>query len=266
MTRNAPALFVHGGPGMCSIAERERYGDTLPVHWWDQPRAVAQQANPFAALVDATEAELRRLARQHACKLRVLAHSFGSHVALRLAARAPELIDELVLLAPVHDIGAAFVRLSGRLLTANPSNEPLRQAADDFERERTFERFGQLAGQVSAFPNFMDLYWSANADARRRWYAGLLADRPLIDVNAFAAILQSYWEAEPPRDRQAGGVPTRIVFGDADPLVDVEEERRAWSSLLNVTGSVALRSGHFVHLEHEPAVWWPRGWPLGEGA
>lgn len=260
MTSDAPALFLHGGPGLSAIAERERYGHALPVHWWDQPRSVALDENPFDALVNAAERELWRLSAQHRAPVKLLAHSFGAHVAVRLAARARERIDALLLLAPVHDVGDAFIRLGTRLSKANPASQSLARALDEFRSARSFEQFTKLAGEMTTFANFIDLYWSPKAEERRRWYVDLLVRRPLFDAHAFDAILRSFWHAPPPRDAIAPDLPVRIVFANADPLVDVEAERRTWSSLLHHADSVVLDGGHFIHLEHEPAGWWPRAW------
>ena len=43
-------LFLHGGPGLHCAMEREWFGDSLPVSWWDQP-AVAGNPAPFHALL-----------------------------------------------------------------------------------------------------------------------------------------------------------------------------------------------------------------------
>jgi hypothetical protein len=32
-TPGMPNVFLHGGPGLCCLAEREHYGTTLPIHW-----------------------------------------------------------------------------------------------------------------------------------------------------------------------------------------------------------------------------------------
>lgn len=175
MAPSISTLFLHGGPGLSSIAERELYGRTLPIHWWDQPRSVVLFSHPFAALVDAAVDEVRTLAELQGQPVDVIAHSFGAHLALHLVTRTPRYVRKLWLIAPVYDLGDAFVRLGTRLLEIAPTSAPLLAALEEFKASSDHLRFARLASQVTSFANFFDLYWSPTADARRRWYRKRLA-------------------------------------------------------------------------------------------
>ena len=37
VSRTLTVLFLHGGPGLTCQMERDQYGDSFPVHWWEQP-------------------------------------------------------------------------------------------------------------------------------------------------------------------------------------------------------------------------------------
>lgn len=250
-----PTLFLHGGPGLSAIAERDLYAQTLPIHWWDQPRSAVLFARPFGALVDAAEEEARQLAEVSDQPVDLVAHSFGAHLALRLVQRMPERIGRVWLLAPVHDMGNAFVRLATCLLTRSPSSHPLLAALEEFKADSDYARFARLASQVTSFANFFDLYWSAGAQARRLWYLDLLARHNVIDANAFEVIVRDFW-AEPPSPAPTCAAPVSIVFGREDPLIDLDAERRTWAALFPQAQFSELDTGHFVHLEAPPADWW----------
>lgn len=250
-------LFLHGGPGLSSIAERDLYGHTLPIHWWDQPRSVVLFARPFDALVEAAEDEIRMLADTTGRPVDLLAHSFGAHLALRLIARVPAHVGKLWLLAPVYDIGDAFVRLATRLLTRSPSSEPLLAALEEFKATGDYARFARLAAQVTSFANLFELYWSAGTNARSRWYLDLLARQNIVDPNAFEVIVRDFWaDPLPPLAPVPSVQKVQLVFGREDPLIDLNAERRIWTQLFPPAQCIELDTGHFVHLEAPASRWW----------
>ncbi|RAR59203.1 pimeloyl-ACP methyl ester carboxylesterase [Paraburkholderia unamae] len=256
----APTLFLHGGPGLSSFAERELYGRTLAIHWWDQPRSVVMFTHPFGALVEAAEDEVKTLVRATGAPVDLVAHSFGAHIVLRLISRMPDEIGNVWLIAPIHDIGAAFVRLATRLLQHSPSLEQLLAALLDFKAQRDHARFARLSAQVMSFANFFDLYWSARADARRVWYLDLIARHSVVDANAFEVILRDFW-AEAPVSlplpaTSAGPKAVQVVFGRDDPSIELEAERAAWLRLFPLATCTEISAGHFVHLETPASLWW----------
>ncbi|MFM0598418.1 alpha/beta fold hydrolase [Paraburkholderia dilworthii] len=255
-TKDVPTLFLHGGPGLSAIAERELYGRGLPIHWWDQPRSVALFSSPFAALIDSAQEEIERLAHGNARPVNLIAHSFGAHLALRLAMRVPERLGRILLLAPVYDMGDAFVRLANRLLVANESSQPLLAALQEFKAASDYTRFAKLAAQITSIANFIDLYWSPRADERRRWYVDLLTHQPVIDLNAFEVLAKDFWLEPPMSVRAIVPESVHLVLGRADPLMDVDAERRIWTALFPGAVSHEVNSGHFVHLETPPETWW----------
>ncbi|MGF6289657.1 alpha/beta fold hydrolase [Paraburkholderia youngii] len=260
MVNNAPVLFLHGGPGLSAIAERELYGHTMPVHWWDQPRSVVLYADAFSALMEAAEDELKALSERAGAPVNLLAHSFGTHLALRLASSFPGLVNEVTLPAPVRDLGDAFIRTGERLRSLYPEAAPLVDALEDFRRERDYELFAKLAAQITSFANFIDVYWAKAANARRCWYIDLLAHYPVLDANAFEVLVKSFWAHATPT---YGDVlaPVHIVSGALDCLVDAQAEAQSWKNQLDCASCQIIDCGHFVHLEQPPSVWWPRDWP-----
>ncbi|WP_322060989.1 alpha/beta hydrolase [Paraburkholderia sp. J63] len=261
---NSPlsTLFLHGGPGLSSIAERDLYGHTLPIHWWDQPRSVVLFARPFDALIEAAEDEIRMLADTTGRPVDLIAHSFGAHLALRLVARVPAHVGKLFLLAPVYDIGDAFVRLATRLLALSPSSEPLLAALEEFKATSDYARFARLAVQVTSFANLFELYWSAGSATRQRWYLDLLARQSVVDPSAFEVIVRDFWADPLPLLEPVPGIQkVQLVFGREDPLINLATERRIWMQLFPHAQSIELDTGHFIHLEAPASHWWKASAP-----
>jgi hypothetical protein len=61
VSRTLTVLFLHGGPGLTCQMEQDQYGDSFPVHWWEQPHFEAGQSGVFDLLVDAAVEEVGRL-------------------------------------------------------------------------------------------------------------------------------------------------------------------------------------------------------------
>jgi pimeloyl-ACP methyl ester carboxylesterase len=260
MSNAIQTLFLHGGPGLSSIVERELYAAQLPVRWWDQPNSVVLFAKPYRELLAVAEDEVRQLAEQSGGRVNLLAHSFGANLALHVTAQMPSVISEVTLLAPVHDMGDAFIRLSERLRTINRDSEQLTAALEEFRQRSDFNHFARLAAQVMAISSFIDLYWSSSAEMRRRWFVDLMMHRPVFDSNAFEVIVKAFWAEVPASTPVPLSVPAHLVFGTADPLINIEREARFWSSRIRVASTRTVEAGHFVHLERPAAEWWPTDW------
>lgn len=251
MHGDARTLFLHGGPGGCALAERAMYGRSLPVHWWDQPRSVALYPSPFDALVGAAEAEIRLLAQLSEHPVDVVAHAFGAQLALGLAERMPDRLGRLVLLAPIGDLGAAFVRLATHLIAHGGGAARLTAAVESFVTRPDFARFVRLVDEIERVPSGAALF-RARLPGARTAVRGNAFDRRVFD-----AVVADAWPTSPPMRGVdvAGGV--RVVFGAGDPMLDVDAELRRWATWCPAAGFCVVPSGHFVHLETPAAVWWP---------
>ncbi|CAB3727934.1 hypothetical protein LMG22037_05323 [Paraburkholderia phenoliruptrix] len=256
MDSDAPTLFLHGGPGLSAIAERALYGRALPIYWWDQPRSVVLFANPFAALVDAAQEEFERLARVYSQPVNIVAHSFGAHLALRLAMRLPNRLGKILLLAPVFDIGDAFIRFASRLGLEDQSYGPLLVALDEFRRSSDGSRFAKAVAPMAGIANFIDLCWSPGAGERRRWYVDLVTHQPLVDLNAFEVVVKDFWLEAPILMSTTAVDSVHLVLGKGDPFTDIDSESRIWTAFFPNAVSHVVDSGHFVHLEKAADVWW----------
>lgn len=253
-----PNLFLHGGPGLCCLAEREHYDTTLLIHWWDQPRGVVMFAHPFAELVEMATDTVSECALQCGQPVGLVAHSFGAQLALHVASRIPEHLYAVTLLAPAFNIVDALTRV-GRCVLERGADAAGLQRALRLLAEQPYNRdcFWSLFDALLATPDFLRVYFSRDADAQYAAFAGLMAREPLFDASALRAILQDFWELRPIDGPIAPGCPVDLVFGKYDLLSDPSEEEAIWLQYFPQARSRHLDAGHFVHLERPPAEWWP---------
>lgn len=257
-TPGVPNLFLHGGPGLSCFAEREHYGTTLPIYWWDQPRGVVMFAHPFAELVEMATDTVSECAQQCGQPVGLVAHSFGAQLALHVASRIPEHLYAVTLLAPAFNIVDALARV-GRCVLERRADAAGLQRALRLLAEQPYNRdcFWLLVDELMATPDFLRVYFSDDADVEYAAFIDLMAHESLLDASAFRAILQDFWELRPIHGPIALGCPVDLVFGKYDVLSDPSKEEAIWLQYFAQARSRHLDAGHFVHLERPPDEWWP---------
>ncbi|WP_322059284.1 alpha/beta hydrolase [Paraburkholderia sp. J63] len=258
--KQATTLFLHGGPGLSAIVERELYGESLPLVWWDQPRTEVLFARPYQALLDDVVFKVEMLASQGGGTIDLVTHSFGAHLALHLAMVMPERLGAITLVAPVFDIADALMRLGER--AASVSENPaglLRAIALNRAQKNSFNALWTLFERICQVPGFLDMYWGPDAVERRQWFNALIEREAWLDFNACHVILKDFMETTPLRVQTTVRGPVNIVFGLHDVLVDPRREAQTWSRYFQNVTIQWLNAGHFVHLECPPELWLPKG-------
>jgi pimeloyl-ACP methyl ester carboxylesterase len=246
-------LFLHGGPGLNCQLERERYGDSLPVRWWDQPHFEANQALPFGCLVDAAVEELRQLHAVGNQAVAVVANSFGAAVAMALVERVPEMIGELILLGGIVDIRTALVRL-GRRVAQHNCDSSLEKVSEDAHRGIDSASVWVLIDALFKVPTLLDFYWSPTATAQRDATNALAATGTLFHAPTYQSVLGDYLDRMPQSVPWLG--PARVLIGRYDPYAS-SGDGDAWRKLLPNASIHIVEAGHFPHLELPPSVWMP---------
>lgn len=247
-------LFIHGGPGLSAVVERELYGDSLDVHWWDQPRFEVLFAKPYEALLDDTVSLAKHLAGHG--RVNLLAHSFGARLALEVARRMPTRIGALTLIAPTFDVADGLVRLAERLASGTRIRTRLLGAADRAKRPGAgFAEVWALVEAICEIPDFLNAYWGPDAQARRRWFFDVIARQPWVDFNTCKVILEDFWSTPVPDTPVAVTGPVTLVFGVHDVLVDAAAAEHVWRRYFPHATTQLVDAGHFVHLEAPPSVW-----------
>lgn len=251
-------LFLHGGPGLSAVAERELHGDSLDVLWWDQPHFEVLFARPYQALLDDAVLQAERLADSGGRKVNLLAHSFGAHLALHLAMQMPSRIGAITLMAPSINVTSAFVRLAERVATF--SAQPDKLLATKHRAEQPGASFGDvwaLARAICEVPDFLNVYWGPDAGDRQRWFFELIATKPWADLNTCQVILEDFW-TQPALDQPISFAgPVTLVFGHHDALVDAAAEEARWKRYFPQAQTRVVNAGHFIQLETPPAFWMP---------
>jgi pimeloyl-ACP methyl ester carboxylesterase len=253
MTTTARVLFLHGGPGLTCQLERDQYGDSLPVHWWDQPRFETEQSGAFDRLVDATVEELRRLHDIDNKPVAVVASSFGAVIAMALTSRVPEMVEELVFSGGIVDIRTALVRL-GRRIAQHNGDSNLAKVTEDAHQGDDSASVWVLIDALFKVPTLLDFYWSPAATEQRDALNALAAAGTLLHVPTYHLVLGEYLERKPRSVPWLG--PARVLIGRHDPYVSSGDGDQ-WRRLLPNASIHYVDAGHFPHLELLPSVWMP---------
>lgn len=247
-------LFLHGGPGFSAELERRRFGQQLPVHWWDQPHLPAGTTGAFGVLVDAALAELERLTAARGAPVALLASSFGTYIAGALLTRAPHLIDSAVIVGGDLDLRRAFVRLA--LAVARMRGDAALESATHEAAERgTLEAYWELLRRLATVPRFHDIYWAPAAELGRTQMNRLADEGPLFDLTTLQAVVSEVLLAPPPLT-SGSSPPVRVLLGRHDPIFE-ESDLGEWQATMPGARIEAVDAGHFIHLELPPEVWLP---------
>lgn len=245
-------LFLHGGPGFSAQLERCRFGERLPVYWWDQPRVPAGVEQPLEFLLDAVEAELERLIATRG-PVGLLASSFGARLALELLQRRSLPLSSLIIVGGTLDPRQAYVRLGQRLAETH-HDAHLRRAAELAAATADEAPLWALIGAIAAVPNLTDAYWSPSAREQRMLHRGLAAEGTLLDLPTFQAVMTQVLSRPPVERNLDDRVPVRVLVGRLDPMAR-PTDAADWRRYFPCAHVVEVDSGHFPHLELPPAIW-----------
>jgi pimeloyl-ACP methyl ester carboxylesterase len=254
MTTTHNTLFIHGGPGLSSAVEREWFGNTLPILWWDQP-SVAGIPEPFRALVAHAGHQLETLANTSGSKINLIAHSFGGQIATALAREHPRLIRRITLLGsppvPLH----AFLHFARRLLEAGHERPGLKEALAAVEANCDGDRF--IAFIQACYPDgsLPSIYFGPHSAEARDRYFEMAGKMPPIDIATFFAVMNEFLHT--PNFTQPAGFDgeVSIVMGRDDPLLDLDAGKQEWLKVFPQAEVTLADAGHFVHLELPPEAW-----------
>lgn len=246
-------FYLHGGPGLGPVFERARYPDASHVHWWHQPLAKPCAERPYLDLLEATLIEFRRAAAEAGQPLTVMASSFGAHLAVHLARHAPELIKDIVLLAPTFNPEQAALRLARRAFrvhTDHPNAGKLATALAMYEDDPGRPRFWDVFGALSQLPDVTDLYFGPNGGAEAaRSFSELIQQPGAFDGPTSVATSDDFSAQDHTPARSAFGGPVSVLFGAYDSMIDAEHDRTVWEIIFPQAAFFKVETGHFPLLE-----------------
>lgn len=246
-------FYLHGGPALGPVFERNRYPDASHVHWWQQPLAKPCATRPYQDLLEAALAELRRVAAEAGQPLTLMASSFGAHLAVHLARQAPELVKNIVLLAPTYNPEDAMMRIARRAFRVHTNDHQagkLAAALAMYDHDPGRPRFWDVFGALSLLPDVTGLYFGPlGGEAATRSFAELIKQPGAFDVSTSVAVSDDFAAQDHTPQTSPFNGAVAVLFGAHDPMIDAEQGREQWSKVFPQAEFFKVESGHFPLLE-----------------
>lgn len=254
-------FFMHGGPGMNSFAEQAILEPLLTAKgwsafFWNEPSRLRPAGDSFDAAAAyegwVGSAERNLIKFSAAEPVWILAHCWAAGPAMQLAARHPERIAGLVLIAPAADHFGVFGRILRLAERDLASDQPHIAAslASCLTRTRSFmdadmhEALRLALNDQKLFGH----YW-ANPDQFQASLAAWLAAQAQFDAESFFAVLDGFVRRPAERDPVVTS-PALLVYGATDPISPVAEVADGVLKKLPAARVEVLENAsHFVHLD-----------------
>lgn len=275
MAQGKTLVFIHGGPGFNSEPDRhllKPYLESLGhrVYLWDEPSAFRPEGYPFIAekaydnYMSSSEEFFKKVCQEeisltNSCKVELIAHSFGAHVAVHLAKTFPTSIQAIKLFSPglniadaeknILNIGLKGLMQENKLEVAGQLQQLLPQLVEKFD-ETKMKAF-VLATQYTAL---LQNYWS-NFDLMGQYFS-YLTNAYQIDMQSYVAV-RSTMPNVSKKLKNKITVPTEAYFGKSDPVINSRHEllylNRYFSKLKTHYFSATK---HYSYLEKRAEISW----------
>ena len=247
-----PIIVVHGGPGLNHrylLPYMDRLADHHHIIYYDQ-RACGDSEIPtdttkmrLSSFVEDIEMVRKKFGLK---KIHLLAHSWGSLLAVQYAARHPQNVQSLILVSPAA-ISSTDVRESSKAISARF------EYADQLKRNQIIESASFKNGQPEAMVNLIRLSFRQN-----------IADKSLADsLNIYLPIdygkknlalrylFKDLADYDFYPELKKISSPTLVIAGDQE--IGLPQIEKIKSELTNSTYKIIKGSGHFPFLE-QPAL------------
>ncbi|MRW94606.1 alpha/beta hydrolase [Duganella sp. FT80W] len=244
---------MHGGPALAPVFERARYPEATHIHWWHQPLAKPCAERPYRDLLDAALAELQRVAGEGGQPLTLMASSFGAHLAVHLARQAPQLVKDIVLLAPTYNPEDASLRLARRAFRVHSHDHhagKLAAALSMYEHDPGRPRFWDVFGALTLLPDVTELYFGPTGGAQAASDFRALIQQPgAFDGPSSVAISDDFAALDHTPVASPFTGPVSVLFGTYDPIIDADKDRTLWETVFPQASFFTVETGHFPLLE-----------------
>jgi pimeloyl-ACP methyl ester carboxylesterase len=160
----------------------------------------------------------------------VVGHSLGAWVALHLAARWPERVSALSLIG-------AFARFAGNPAVTELADEI---ALLDDPVDAAFVRGFQQSASAPGLPSL--------------FFDEVLAESAAVSAHVWKACIAALRTEDLPADLSSVAVPTRLIWGDADPFVPRSDQAALLDRLAAAQLTVIAGAGHSPHWEDPGAI------------
>jgi pimeloyl-ACP methyl ester carboxylesterase len=269
-----PVLYVHGAtfPSALSIAHRFENGswrdalvragfdvwalDFLGFGASDRYPAMGEPAESAGPLLLAADAAIQLEAAvmfirssTGAERVSLVAHSWGTAVAGRVAGRRPDIVDRLVLFGPIS-------RRDPSRYLPRPNGQAWRIITTDAQWDRFVEDVPVAEPPVlsrTEFSRWAERYLDSDPESRGREPAGVK-----VPTGPFVEILRS-WHGELPYDPGLVRAPVCLVRGEWDGLATDADARWLFDAFECSPEKRDIKIGrgtHLLHLEvNRTALW-----------
>jgi pimeloyl-ACP methyl ester carboxylesterase len=256
-------VFLHGGPGFNSFAERAILGPlfadaNLQVVFWNEPSRLRPDGEPFHAetAFEHWLASARRcvMTAWEGALVHLIAHSCTIHPAVAIARDHPERVRSLILVAPSADNLTTFrnvLRLAhADLVGVKP--EPAATVADSLERTRRLMDEAMREGMLAAVnDDRLFTHYFVNEDRLRAMLATWSRPEAQFDLESFLSVLSDFGNRGGTLLPGAAlSTPTLALFGAQDPVTPAAEHAALLRNVIpDVHVEIAEGCSHYVHLE-----------------
>lgn len=247
-------LYLHGGSGMNAAVERAWFPDKESVHWWDQPRFSSDAPAAFEATLAAATKQLSYLHDRLGQPIHLIGWSFGTRLALELAAAQPARVGRLTLLAPTLILREAIPRLAERLIAAGVGGPELKTALDQARILAHHDALLALATTVLSLPDILDRYWAPGAQTAGLRYRQLAAQTHGFDTATFAAVSRDLFDRPLPMPDLAGK-PVHIFAGRHDLYFDGPADIPVLHRRFPGAEIHLVETGHMLPFEYPVEKW-----------
>jgi pimeloyl-ACP methyl ester carboxylesterase len=263
-----PVLFVHGGPGINSVADEAVIGPYLQregrrLVFWNEPSRQRPNGEPFLAhrayqgLVESVVLALRQLSESASAKVTLVAHSFAANAVYQVALLYPEWIDRIILLSPAFHQRKALMNLVG-LAEKDLEHDQrglaieLRALAD--RSVGVFDDSMLRACRIAMGDPLLFTHYWCSQKAMEIYFGAWAKVGQAFDMESFEAVMTDF-HSNSPRLAAQVLVPTVAVFGKYDRVIDRPAEELTCRALFPSLQVVSLvRSGHFPQIEEPREV------------
>jgi pimeloyl-ACP methyl ester carboxylesterase len=277
---STPVWFVHGlgGSSMDWTRLGGALGGSATAYSIDLPGSGRSDPPPGGRYAPETEADLvaRVISQVSGGPVHLVGNSYGGVVATLLAARRPELLRSLTVISPaVPDLRLTRDRGSDPrlgLLLLPGTARLAEQRLSSIPPAARAQGMGELC---FGHPEVITEQDYQNAAAEHAWRAGLPWAHAAT-IRTLRALMTGYLRrgrTSFARAAAAVTVPTLVVWGTRDRLVDVRLSRRAAAAYPSATLLVLAECGHVAQMEDPRttaramlALWRnaARQWPPGQ--
>lgn len=235
-------VFLNGGPGFNSEAERNLLNPHFiskghEAFFWDEPSQLRPRTGTQSsgnAFEDATEDAGQfikkicddKYAQQLPCQLTLVGHSFAVHYVVRLSEKHNDIIKEIVLISPAinmvdPDLNIFNLAVKGLIEEGHPEVSAELAALIPSVTEAFDQTKMQAFILASQYASLFFNYWS-DLNLMGQYFSYLKGEFS-FDANAFFSVRQTLpLVNQNPASKIS--IPTQIYFGDADPVVLVDQQ------------------------------------------